>query len=311
MLLASFNLLFAAFILTIDFVLFFSPPFSFLFSVLSLYILSTSSTFAFAFSFSGLSWDCVKIRWSIFRKYLVLPPCCPFSVASYENLQRAFSETSIQSSPLRSMLWPFSALIQVKRVSPLRLFSSCSPLLLVAKIFIALWSYRLCSLFAIEIHAAAFFGFSTLTAAFVVGLFTTAVSGPASFSPPGGYGERFAKLFNDQKAASLVDFADVITLHARTSHQKFCIQIIVTLASLQTGNGWRNMMLLSVIVSAQAIPESLARLDILIFEFKSIIRSLEEKSDIFYFHRKMSRKINISTIFMCIITLIYYNKKKT
>lgn len=140
-------------------------------------------------------------------------------MASYENLQRAFSETSIQSSSLRSMLWPFSALIQVKRVSPLRLFSSCSPLLLVAKIFIALWSYRLCSLFAIEIHAAAFFGFSTLTAAFVVGLFTTAVSGPASFSPPGGYGERFAKLFNDQKAASLVDFADVITLRARTSHQ--------------------------------------------------------------------------------------------
>lgn len=67
-----------------------------------------------------------------------MPSCCPFSLASYENLQRAFSETSIQSSPLRSMLWPFSALIQVKRVSPLRPFPSYSPLLLVAKIFMAL-----------------------------------------------------------------------------------------------------------------------------------------------------------------------------
>lgn len=72
---------------------------------------------------------------------------------------------------------PFSALIQVKCVSPPRPFSTYSPFLLVAKIFMALRSYRLPTLFAIEIHAAAFFGFSTLTVAFVVGLFTTAVSG--------------------------------------------------------------------------------------------------------------------------------------
>lgn len=87
--------------------------------------------------------------------------CCPFSLASYENLQRAFSETSIQSF----YALPFSALIQVKRVSPVRSFPTYPPFLLVAKIFIVLRSYRLRSLFAIEIHAAAFFGFSTLTAA--------------------------------------------------------------------------------------------------------------------------------------------------
>lgn len=169
---------FVAIILTTNFVLF-SPPFSFPFSVLLPCTLSTSSTFASAFSFSRLSQDCVKIHWSIFWKYLVLYPLvAPFPWL----LMRTFKARSPKlpfSSLHRYALYalPFSALIQVKRVSPPRPFSTYSPFLLVAKIFMALRSYRLRSLFAIEIHAAAFFGFSTLTAAFVVGLFTTAVSG--------------------------------------------------------------------------------------------------------------------------------------
>lgn len=75
-------------------------------SVLSPCILSTSSTFAFAFSFSRLFQDCVKIHWSIFWKYLVL--CFLVALSPLVCLWETFNARSLKLpfSLLRSILCP-------------------------------------------------------------------------------------------------------------------------------------------------------------------------------------------------------------